>query len=647
MTDVGGVIYEHLTQPIFPAEDVPSHVVSIPELDFTADLVARRLAGPWFRLAAWTVARATRGNVHEVIQRQSILLPTDHFSEIFDDLDSIGNVLDSLGASGYTVVQQGGGPKTYSYSPFYRFEIPFTSVTAEPLVFFRGTTSGPDLLVNPDLWLLLGLEERTPGCGIWWDDRYGVEALRRRNIDNGALAIVEIRVEHLVKYLRARELSLVIGHYRHLHYFNPPQSAIDAFVSGELTLGSPDADAKALLQNWGLRRDLPGEPFLQRRLHLWYRITPPALDIDDPLSNNPPFDIYDFTLPMERGPVAPGRWSSRYPRDDEREFAGVDADFMDPVYFRQEVLTKYESADGFSVGDDGSVSCRDYWSLARSTSRLGNELISSMVGDFAEGVPFDEWLHWKQYAVEPPSADAAASISAEQTIPEAVNGVAAELERLNRAFRALAHSLGATDASVPWQGSLDSLAGRQLKWNYSSSAGEDEFLKRATLASTFVIDALEPKPLRQLALAVGTALHLTHDDPPRPLASRKLLERITLVASIIEQFRPDIRTIEELVAEAEGMTRVSAADLRDELRDLKQRLHDEFRPLAFLYDLRTFGGLAHQPNLPKARIAAAALGLPERNWHRADYLRLLNLVRQSVRQTATRLSAARRAVRTD
>ena len=56
---------------------------------------------------------------------------------------------------------------------------------------------------------------------------------------------------------------------------------------------------------------------------------------------------------------------------------------MDRVYFRQEVLMKYEAVSGFEVKDDGS-------GLARSTARQGTELCSTATGDFAEGVPFEE-----------------------------------------------------------------------------------------------------------------------------------------------------------------------------------------------------------------------------------------------------------------
>ena len=81
------------------------------------------------------------------------------------------------------------------------------------------------------------------------------------------------------------------------------------FPKGDMTLGSAEEGVNALVQNWGLRK-LPGTaPFLQRRLHLWFRILPPAIDIEDPWAQQPSFDPYTFTLPTRRGPVAPARWA--------------------------------------------------------------------------------------------------------------------------------------------------------------------------------------------------------------------------------------------------------------------------------------------------------------------------------------------------
>lgn len=204
-----------------------------------------------------------------------------------------------------------------------------------------------------------------------------------------------------------RQMSLVVGHYRHRHFFNPPTAANKSFVTGEVTLGSPVYGAKAIFQNWGFRDPISSSgPFLQRRLHFWFQVRPPDIDIDDPWADEPPFDPYTFTLPTQRGPVAPARFR-RFRQLGEREFSGVPGDFLEPVYFQQEVLCKYEGASGFDVGDNGSVRCGHYWGLDRSVARIGNALLRTNLGDFAEGVHIEEWPHWRQYAVEPPVAHCA------------------------------------------------------------------------------------------------------------------------------------------------------------------------------------------------------------------------------------------------
>lgn len=236
---------------------------------------------------------------------------------------------------------------------------------------------------------------------------------------------------------------------------------------------------------------------------MWFEIRPPEIDVNDPWSDQPSFDPYTFTLPTLKGPVAPARWRTQFWRTKEPKFEGEVCDFMDPVYFRQEVLTKYEGASGFDVEDNGSVSCHHYWGLVRSTRRIGNELLATAIGDFAESVPLEEWPHWKMYAVEPPSPETAKSLGQEQSVPDAVNSLVQALETLNAAFAAMAVSLQVPIVDCLWRGSLDSLAGRQLKWVYPATTDDDEFVKRATLASTLVIEALEPALLRQLLGTLG------------------------------------------------------------------------------------------------------------------------------------------------
>src|SRR6266852_2107720 len=475
------------------------------------------------------------------------------FAEIFDSLGSVGNVIGHLGEPGGSV-RQLGDEKQYSYAPFHRFEFPFTSVTAVPLIFVHSDTSEVQLFINPDLWLFFELEEKAPGHGIWWDPRRGVDALVRRKIDHVNLETVEIRVDYLLKYLQARQMSLVDGHYRHLHLFDPSPNTIGMFVGKEedVTLGSSEQAAKAIVQNWGLRKDILGaDPFLQRRLHLWFAIRPPAIDLGDPWTDQPSFDPYTFTLPTLLGPVAPARWK-HLGRSDRRDFEGGVCDFMDRVWFRQEVLTKYEGASGFNVEDNGSVSCHHYWGLVRSTGRLGNELLATAIGDFAEGVPFEEWPHWRQYAVPPPNADMVTALRSEPTIPDSVNLLATALRDLNTAFTRFAASLGVAEPRRIWAGSLDSLAGRQLKWVYPANADDDEFLKRATLLSTLIIDGLAPPALRDALMRLAPDLHVNEAIPPVPLASRNLLQRVTLVAAIKRDLRPNPATIPVVVRQADG-----------------------------------------------------------------------------------------------
>ena len=107
------------------------------------------------------------------------------------------------------------------------------------------------------------------------------------------------------------------------------------------------------------------------------------------------------------------------------------------------------------------------------------------------------------------------------------------------------------EISVPlWGGSLTSLAGRLLKWVYSTTADDDEFLKRATLMSTLVVDGLAAKSLREssrLGMKASTSMTVVNLCVPG-----NLLERVTFVAVLIEDFQPNSAEIPMLVKQAEG-----------------------------------------------------------------------------------------------
>ena len=93
--------------PIIDRNNVPSHLFSIPELDFSEDLFAEPLIGPWFRLGARTINRKPdeRG-VENAVLRKSLLLPPDGFAEIFGNLTFIGNAIDHLGKPGGSLIHK-------------------------------------------------------------------------------------------------------------------------------------------------------------------------------------------------------------------------------------------------------------------------------------------------------------------------------------------------------------------------------------------------------------------------------------------------------------------------------------------------------------------------------------------------------------
>ena len=117
-------------------DDVPSHVLNIHEVDLSGDLFAERLEGPWFRLGAETMQeRRDQRGVEEAASRRSVLLGPEGFADVFDKLESVGNVFHSLGKPG-GVVREVGGAKDYSYTPFHQFEFPFTPSIPNHLFFF-------------------------------------------------------------------------------------------------------------------------------------------------------------------------------------------------------------------------------------------------------------------------------------------------------------------------------------------------------------------------------------------------------------------------------------------------------------------------------------------------------------------------------
>ncbi|ETA69402.1 hypothetical protein MettiDRAFT_2901 [Methanolobus tindarius DSM 2278] len=79
--------------------------------------------------------------------------------------------------------------------------------------------------------------------------------------------------------------------------------------------------------------------------------------------------------------------------------------FMASVYFRDDVLKKYEGDRNYQIGDNGTVQFGYEWGTFRGCYRVANGIIVVNLGDLGEGLPDEELEHWKLYNILPSEVD--------------------------------------------------------------------------------------------------------------------------------------------------------------------------------------------------------------------------------------------------
>jgi len=107
-------------------------------------------------------------------------------------------------------------------------------------------------------------------------------------------------------------------------------------------------------------------------------------------------------------------------------FFGKNSDapnYLAPVFFRREVLTKYYAhPERYSV-EDGFLRCQGLWGLKLDNNH--HEYIVVFLGDLGRGLPVDEQMYWRSYNIPPEGKISKANFSrsflAEPTDPEQID----------------------------------------------------------------------------------------------------------------------------------------------------------------------------------------------------------------------------------
>lgn len=616
---------------MFSRDQLPESLFAISSLDFAIELFNDPIETAWFCLGSSSVGAGLDNTRH--VMRRCFLIRPGSLRRAFAGLNAIGNSIGDLGLPSISTTHRPAGGQTYHYQPAHEFDLNHSGIRVEPLVSERVGERSSVFLINADLCLHLGLEETNSGSSVWVESRTGTEVLRQRSSAD-TFRVVEIQRNYLLRYLRDRRRALVVGHYADARVDRPTPEERALFVPGrvELERARPYRAKVFVISaplHGALSRRFDGA--LHRQMHLWFCISPPALDTARTWQEQPTFDVHAFTLPTHDGDVAPERF--KVSANFDLPFAGVDGDFMARVFFRQEVIERYQDSSTFSVADNGAIHCGSFWGLYRSTRLHGNEYISTAIGDFGQGVPYNEWQHWQRYAIPPPGRASLGVAASEPPIATGGTELVEAPEELNGAF-GIANFDAGLDGGRLWDGDIDSVAGHRLKRYYRGEAADDAFLERATLIATLVTEEIRAAAIRPFLQHFGSNLHLSFANQPTTLQSRALLQRMALVIAIQGALRPDRTEMPSLVRRAEGADQSGEPEIRRELGNLFATVRTTFSPLAFIYDLRNVAGIAHRPDLARVGKIVQQLGLPREHWRRSDFLRLLTTVTNCVSSIA-------------
>lgn len=401
---------------------------------------------------------------------------------------------------------------------------------------------------------------------------------------NEMLSKIRIMKSYILDYLFVRKKALLIGYY--FSIVIPAEGNIPDDFWKKIKYDIDDGKASMLIA----KRNILGEKLIAQ-LNMFKVILPPnqkRLGNFGTLSNAP-----KVTLKTSKGPV------------EMKKTVGIghDArDFLSVAYFDSKVLKRYENDRRYRIDDNGGVHYAGVWGVGRGIWRVGDELIAAHVGDVAGSLPYEEWIHWKQNNIDPPSIEEIRELQKTKPIQQLLNVLVSEVESFEKKqlFFMARRGIEVNEPLFKFQkGEQKKGVIRELKKTFTRTATRSEFLNRTVALYKLLIDSLNGSLL--ISLVDSYDPNAKFDKQRHAKGSLKLL-LISLEFQTIEKVcRWSGLTEEEIKSKVieyysnlqQSNTQATDDFLFHEIQQRVNSLREAFHVLFVLYALRSKAGGAH------------------------------------------------------
>ena len=313
----------------------------------------------------------------------------------------------------------------------------FKKINSEEIEFFSVQRESPFgvliLNISQEFELYYNLEIRKEKNSIYYDDNARrvknviiIENIKEERIGK-SLKTMRIRKQYLLDFISIKKKAFLIGYYSSKRFKD-----VDAEIIKEIKQKRIDGKVLDKSKLWlYINNDSTfGDNSLISSWDMYKSILP---------DNNYIFSHNSFGISdSKKIDIKLMTWDGEINPKIFREYKRKEGDvhFMSQVFFNEDVLTKYEKDNSYTISDNGAVGYSYQWGIFRGIQRLANKYIQLNVGDFAEGIIESEWPYWASHNINPPpSLEEIKELRIIPTVQQRVNLLFKRVEEFNVVFQ--------------------------------------------------------------------------------------------------------------------------------------------------------------------------------------------------------------------